>query len=87
MAEDWTSAFADLGDLLKRLPVLPVWVSASENFEGHFRHLPAIRVSQKQTVNDGCRKSQFSNKFASQLINLSRGDFCILSFSTASTLN
>jgi hypothetical protein len=28
------SAFADLGDLLKRLPVLPVWVSASENFEG-----------------------------------------------------
>jgi hypothetical protein len=27
-------AFADLGDFLKRLPVLPVWVSASENFEG-----------------------------------------------------
>ena len=35
-------AFADVGDLLKRLPVLPVWVSASENFEGalstHYSH-------------------------------------------------
>jgi hypothetical protein len=32
--KDRFSAIADLGDFLKRLSILPAWMSAPENFEG-----------------------------------------------------